>query len=98
MEPNIIRGALNNDFEEVAAALVLSPESINNVDQITGGSALHISVGLGNYSMVAYLVEQEGLNLEHKDQIGRDALDLAIQIRHPKILELLYPLYTIDLV
>lgn len=89
-DPDIIRGAKNNDFLEVEAALELDPSSITQVDLVTGMTAAHYAAALGNMSMVEYLAAREGVELRAKDKSGRDVLDTAIECGHSHMVDLLF--------
>lgn len=78
LDPDIIRGAKNNDISEVRAALKLDWKVINKQDLTFKMSALHYAAARGNSSMVSFLLEQEGLDINLKDRWVRDPLDLAI--------------------
>ena len=78
LDPDIIRGAKNNDISEVRAALKLDWKAINKQDLTFKMSALHYAAAKGNSSMSSFLLEQKGLNIILKDIWDRDPLDVAI--------------------
>jgi len=88
--PDIIRGAKNNDLEEVDAALLANPASITQVDVVTGMTAVHYASALGNFYMVKFLLEKEGLELRRNDRFDRDVLDVAIECGHQRIVEVVF--------
>ena len=89
VEPSIIRGAFNNDVGEVAAALNLDPATIYEVDEGTGGTALHVAAYRGNVEVASHLISQPGVDLWSQDKLGRDVLDVAIAGGHPELCRLL---------
>lgn len=89
-DPDIIRGAKNNDFLEVEAALKLEPSSITKIDLVTGMTAAHYAAALGNFSMVEFLAAREGVDLYAKDKFERDVLDAAIECGHQKLVDFLF--------
>ncbi len=90
MEPDIIRGALNNDFAEVGAALQRDPRSVNKQHDFHEYTALHIAAGRGNLSMVELLLKQPRLRWGIRDRWGRDALDVAILAGHSGVISTLF--------
>ncbi len=78
LDPDIIRGAKNNDISEVRAALKIDWKVINKQDLTFKMSALHYAAAKGNSSMSSFLLEQEGLDISLKDRWDRDPLDVAI--------------------
>jgi ankyrin repeat protein len=90
MEPDIIRGALNNDMAEVQAALDLDPRAINKQHDFHRYTALHIAAGRGNVTMVEFLLLQPRLRFGIKDRWDRDPLDVAILAGHPGVTRVLF--------
>ncbi|PCJ82178.1 MAG: hypothetical protein COA52_20260 [Hyphomicrobiales bacterium] len=78
LDPDIIRGAKNNDISEVRAALKIDWKVITKRDLTFKMSALHYAAARGNSSMVSFLLEQKGADINLKDRWGRDPLDVAI--------------------
>lgn len=90
LEPDIIRGARNNDISEVRAALELNAEDINKADYAFGLTALHYAAAKGNPSMVDFLLLQNGVDITIKDRWGRDALDAAIDAGNQDCIDKLF--------
>ena len=78
LDPDIIRGAKNNDISEVRAALKIDWRVINKRDLTFKMSALHYAAARGNSSMASFLLEQKGVDINLKDRWDRDPLDVAI--------------------
>lgn len=89
-DPDIIRGAINNDMAEVQAALKKDPADINKTHPNYGMTALHYAAGLGNASMVSFLLDQDGVNVLYRDRWGRDPLDVAINSGKPECIDSLF--------
>ena len=89
---DIIRGAKNNDLNEVSAALEDNAGAINQQDGAFGLTALHIASSKGNASMVQYLIDQDGLDSTIVDRWGRSALDVAILAGEENVVRLLFTL------
>lgn len=70
-EPNIIRGATNNDLDEVKRALEADPNCINETEPNVGVTALHIAAFDGNYEMVDFLCDQPCIDIHKEDNLGR---------------------------
>jgi ankyrin repeat protein len=85
MEPDIIRGALNNDLDEVQAALDRNPRDINKQHDYFEYTALHIAASRGNMLMVDLLLKESRLRWGIRDRWGRDPLDVAILAGHPGV-------------
>ena len=88
--PNIIRGARNNDLEEVKAALNQNWTNITQKDVSNGMTALHYAAALGNYNMAQFLLQRKGIELRAEDRFGRDALDVAIDCGNQRIVEAVF--------
>lgn len=88
-DPLIVQAAKDNNIAAAQAALLLDPQSINARDRHDHETALHIAIRRGNYSMVAWLVEQDGIELRAPNSDGRDAVELALSSGHPKIIDML---------
>lgn len=86
-EPNIIRGAMNADFDEVKAALENNPTCITEADENTGLTALHIAAGECNLAMVDLLCSYPGFDLTLQDAWGRQPYLLAISMGREDIAE-----------
>lgn len=86
---NILTAAYYGDLEALRRATVEYPQSINFTDKFSGGTALHISAGLGNYSCVEFLLKANGVDAFQKDNDGNDALARAYEIGHYAICDLL---------
>ena len=86
-KPNIIRGAMKADFEEVKAALKENPACITEADPKTGLTALHIACGEGNLMMVDLLCDQPDYDILKLDGWGRSPLYMAVAIGDEEILE-----------
>lgn len=78
LEPDIIRGAKNNDISEVRAALKQDWRVINKQDQAFKMSAVHYAAAMGNASMSSFLLQQDEIDLSLRDRWDRDPLDVAI--------------------
>ena len=74
---DIVECASRGDFEGVARELSIDPYRINTQKTGTGVTALMVSAGSNQKEMVAYLLQQEHINLSIKDDFGRNALDHA---------------------
>ena len=85
--PNIIRGAIKADLEELQSALIENPNCINDTDPATGVTALFIAAIDGNYSIVDFLCDQPGIKVDIMDKFGRTAYMAAIEIGRDDILE-----------
>ena len=70
-EPNIIRGAANNDLNEIKCALEADPSCINETEPNVGVTALHIAAFDGNYEIVDFLCDQPGIDIHIEDNLGR---------------------------
>lgn len=90
MDADIIRGADNNDFGEVMAALNENADDITKTDANHRMTALHYAAGKGNSSMVDYLLEQPGVDTSLRDVWGRDPLDVAIIAGNPRCVNALF--------
>lgn len=90
LDPDIIRGAKNNDISEVRAALQKNWSDITKQDLIFGLSALHYASAQGNASMVSFLLEQKGVIIGLKDRWNRDVLDVAILCGNQQIIDDLF--------
>lgn len=86
-KPNIIRGAMSADFDQVKAALEENPACITEADPVTGLTALHIAAGEGNGAMVDLLCSQPGYDLSIQDAWGRQPPYMAIAIGRHDIIE-----------
>ncbi len=84
---NIIRGADENNYNLVDAAIRENPKAIIFQDAATGLSALHVAAGDGNFSMFQYLLSIEGADPTLRDKFNRDPLEMAIAIGHKGIIE-----------
>lgn len=76
-EPNIIRGAMNENLEEIKAALANNPNCINETDDKMRLTAMHIAAANGAYDIIDLLCEQPGYDIGLKDAVGRTPDDLA---------------------
>ncbi|MBN9039342.1 MAG: ankyrin repeat domain-containing protein [Rhizobiales bacterium] len=85
--PDIIEGALKNSLSDVEAALKADSDSINQQEDETGSTALHIAVASMNMPMVLLLSSQVGADINIKDDFGRDVIDLALEVGHPEIVK-----------
>lgn len=90
LDPDIIRGAKNNDISEVRAALQKNSDDITKQDMVFGLSALHYASAKGNPSMVSFLLEQKGADINLKDRWDRDVLDVAIECGNQQIIDELF--------
>jgi len=88
--PDIIRGAKNNDLSEVIAALDADKNDITKTDFIFGLSALHYAAAKGNIAMVKFLLYQEGVDIAIKDRWNRDPLDVAVLSGHEECINALF--------
>ena len=84
-EPNLIRGAKNNDLGEVKRAVHQRRDTLNKVEADTGFSALHYAVARGNLRIVTFLLEQDDIDLRIADIHNREPLDLAVDVGHQGI-------------
>lgn len=81
---DILRGAQENDFDEVRGALRQDSRCITNVDH-KGRTAAHIAAMLGFVEMVDFLSDQNGCDLRIKDDLGRDVYAVAFEAANPKL-------------
>lgn len=79
-DPNIIRGAINSDLNEIKAALVDNPDCINELHHPSGMTALIIAAIDGQYTLVDYLCDQPGIDVSIFDNHGRSAYGVAIAL------------------
>lgn len=89
-EPNIIRGAISADIEEVKSALAKNPTCINEVDEHIGVTALHIACFDGNYPLVDFLCDQSGVDISVRDKFGRTPYFASIALDRGDITERLF--------
>ncbi|MCU7846955.1 MAG: hypothetical protein KZQ89_02950 [Candidatus Thiodiazotropha sp. (ex Lucinoma kastoroae)] len=88
-EFDIIRGAINCDYNEVDNALKENPDCINDRDWRNGMTAAHISILQENFEMFSDLMQQPHYDPDIKDNHGRRALDLTSKpylIKYRKLL------------
>ncbi|WP_316861074.1 ankyrin repeat domain-containing protein [uncultured Cohaesibacter sp.] len=90
VNPDIIRGAKNNDIAEVQAALKKDWQDINKRDGAFDMTAMHFAAAKGNASMVSFLLEQKAVDVTLKDKWDRDALDVAIVTGNQEIIDELF--------
>lgn len=88
-EPDIIRGAKNNDLDEVQEAYALNRDKLNLSEHATGFTALQYAVARGNLSIVQFLLEQEDIDIQLADNHERTALELAVEVGHQGIISAL---------
>lgn len=86
---SIIRGAENNDLDEVQKALAADYSAIGDIDEVSGATALHIAAADGNLPMVRYLIEQRGCRLSAEDKAGRNPAFLAFVIGREDIVDII---------
>ncbi|WP_306260382.1 hypothetical protein [Pararhizobium sp. IMCC21322] len=89
-KPNIIRGAMNADLEEVKAALLENPDCINEADPETGLTAMHIGGGEGDYALVDLLCNQPGFDISLRDAWGRTPYLMARVIGRQDIIDRMF--------
>ena len=85
---DIIRGARENDIEEIEGALAEDPRSISHVDESTEETALHIAVRLRHIEATELLLGTSGVDLRAEDFEGADVLAASAQGGHPYIMNL----------
>lgn len=85
--PNIIRGAMNDDLDAIKVCLERDPGCINEVDEDTGVTALHIAVVDGNFELADFLCSQPGIDCEVADYFGRYPAQIALLQDRPDIYE-----------
>ena len=89
LDHNILHACYYGKMDELPRALEEQPESINAQDEHSGSTPLHIAASLGNYSMVKFLLNVEGIDLRIKNHKGNDAFDLAWQSGNRAVLQLI---------
>lgn len=88
---SLIEATYANDLNVATFILRNKPDEINYTEDTTGDTALHVAVGRGNLRMVRLLLSQPGVDIAIRNNLGFDALDLAIRLGHqPKIKEMLF--------
>jgi len=89
---DILRGAEENDIDEMRGAVEDNGVSVNYVDPNTFLSALHKAAARDNIEAVEWLCAQEGIDFRLKDKFGRIPFDLAVKFGHQRAIDFLGPL------
>ena len=69
--PDIFRGAMNGDVDEVREALAQNPDLLNFQEEKIGATPLHVAVWYGNYDVVDFLCLQPEIDIGLLDSLGR---------------------------
>jgi len=89
---DIIKGAIDNDVNEVEKAVLIDGTSVNYQEIHGGLTALHKSAARGNFAVVEWLADHAEIDFHTKDNFGRIAFDLAVKFDRQEIIDFLGPL------
>lgn len=91
---DLIGSILASNMKGVTAALTEEPMSVQDVHHPTGMSAPMLACNGRQLKILAEILEHASLiDFYHKDEKGRDLLDVAFDSLHPEILSLITELY-----
>lgn len=78
MEPNFLSCVERGDIQGAKSALYYNPNCILDTD-MKNLNALQIAIVEFHSDMAVFLLEETEISAQHKDELDRDALHLAIQ-------------------